>query len=112
GPRRPRGPVERGLPPPGRPWDLAAVGLDDPEPVSVDLDRMAVHAEVPEAQAEPLPSSDDQRRGSGEGAAIEGEYLEVRHDVRVRGVGPGVHGPLVRDAAEVAVSGRNGPRCG
>ena len=98
-----RADVDGGLRPLRGRRDLAAVGRDDVEVVAVQVDRMAFLPDVAEADAHPISRLGDQRRRARERPAVEGEEVEVGHDVRVRVGAPRPDEPFVQEDREVPV---------
>src|SRR5665213_213847 len=72
--------IHRGLRPPGGFWNWASVRLHYPPAVAVEMDGMAVHAEIGETYPDAVAFPYHQGSGSREDPAVEGEKIEVGHD--------------------------------
>src|SRR5258708_2074625 len=62
----------------------AAVGAHVQEAMTVNVDRMAIHAHVAKAQSDALAGPDDERVGTWPDAGVEREQVEVEHHGRIR----------------------------
>ena len=92
----PTGTLRRHLAKAGARRDGAAVGAGHLEAMPVEVDRVAVHAQVAEAHAHALALLDDERVGARPRAAVEREDVEVGHHRGVRARRARRDRPLVR----------------
>ena len=67
------------------------------------MDRVTIHAEIGEADSDALVALDHERIGARPGAAVEGEDIEVGHDLGIRGEGAGLDRPFLQKDKEMAI---------
>lgn len=99
------GNIDRGCEVLGGFWTPPSSIGGDSECIAVEVDWMAVHAEVAVADPHPLISADNKRTGTGIDFSVKGEIIEIEGN-RIRSRCAGRNAPLLEKDRKVPVDRR------